>query len=165
MESIFAFGFSNVPICLLALSLFAAGFTWTGESLCRWMLLLPIGLRGLWGFAFHAFASQEAAAFVGWQQSPFQYEVAAASLGLGIAGIVGFWRSWEFALAATLMAFFYQEGAAVIHIIEVLFEADYHLGNAGTVLFTDLTAPFLLVLGLCLWKQEIRQKERLTDQA
>lgn len=150
---------ANFPLVLLIIALICAAFRWTGQALCRWILLLPVGVGGLWGFAFHAFMPEYAAQYIGWEPSPFQYEVAAANFGLGVIGIAGFWKSWDFALAATLMADSFLWGAALVHLIELLIERNYAPGNAGTILHTDILVPLLLSMGLCMWKQEIRIKK------
>lgn len=144
----------NYHFALLILSLILAAFHWSGESFCRYMLLLPIGVGGLWGFLLHAFAPEYTAQKIGWAESPFQFQVAAANLGLGVAGLVAFWRSWDFAFAVTLMAVGLLMGTAFVHLFEGLFGKDYTVANVGGNLFTDLLIPTLLTLVLCYWYQE-----------
>ena len=56
------------------------------ESLLRWLLFCSVGLGSLWGFVGHAFFAQKVAESIGWKTSPFQFEVAVASLGVRGAG-------------------------------------------------------------------------------
>lgn len=150
----------NLHFALLILSLIFGAFNWSGEAFCRYMLLFPIGIGGLCVFILHAFAPEYAAARLGWAISPFQFQVAAADLGIGVAGIVGFWRSWDFALAVTLIVVGFFMGAAFVHIIEGLFARDYTIGNIGGNLYTDLLIPTLLTLVLCYWNQEKKMSYR-----
>jgi hypothetical protein len=48
------------------------------EMLLAWVLLLPIGITGLWAGVSHVFFAATAAAHIGWQVSPFQFEVGTA---------------------------------------------------------------------------------------
>jgi hypothetical protein len=45
------------------------------ERHLSWILLLPIGATGPWSGLFHVFFPAAAAAYTGWQVSPFQFEV------------------------------------------------------------------------------------------
>ena len=50
------------------------------ERLLEWILLLPIGVTGLWAGIYHVFFPEIAAAHIGWLVSPFQFEVGMADL-------------------------------------------------------------------------------------
>jgi hypothetical protein len=56
-----------VAAIVLALSLRAGTFV---ESLFAWILLLPVGVTGLWAGATRVFFPATAAAHIGWQVSP-----------------------------------------------------------------------------------------------
>lgn len=146
----------HVPLILMVLAMILYTRKWTAEALCRYMLLLPIGLGCLWSFCFHSFVPEYAAHYAGWQPSPFQYEVAAANLGLGLAGIVAFRKTWDVALVVTLMAFFFLMGEAYAHLLELFFAEDYASGNIGAILHAELLIPLFLALSLCLWKRDTR---------
>jgi hypothetical protein len=45
------------------------------ERFLSWILLLPIGITGLWAEAFHVFFPATAAKLIEWEVSPFQFEV------------------------------------------------------------------------------------------
>ena len=154
MEAFIDLIFRDFHFVLLLLSLALAAFHWSGESFCRYMMLLPIGVGSLFGFFLHAFAPEYTAQKLGWVESPFQFQVAAANLGLGVAGIIAFWRSWDFAFAVTLMVVCLIFGTAFVHIFEGLFGGDYTTGNVGGNLYTDILIPTLLTLVLCYWYQE-----------
>jgi hypothetical protein len=44
-----------------------------------WMLLLFVGIGGVYGFLSHGFMGDIAAKEIGWANSPFQWEVAVAN--------------------------------------------------------------------------------------
>ena len=44
------------------------------ERFLSWIMLLPIGITGLWAGAFHVFFPATAAKLIGWDVSPFQLE-------------------------------------------------------------------------------------------
>ncbi len=152
----FLTGHFSLLMLILAMALSAT--SWSGQVLCRYMLLFPVGVVGIFGFFLHAFAPVYAADRMGWQTSPFQFEVAAANLGVGIAGITAFWKNWDFALGVTLIAFFFIMGGAYSHLFEVLFSQDYNPANTGMIIYPDILISLILVLSLCFWKQEIRNR-------
>jgi hypothetical protein len=55
------------------------------DKLLAWYLFFNIGIMYLVNFIFHVFFGAMAAAFIGWSDSPFQFEVGTASLGFSIA--------------------------------------------------------------------------------
>ena len=82
-ESI-SFTLRNLPAVLFVVALLVAalrgGSEPATERFLSWLLLLPIGVTGLWAGAFHILFPATAAAYIGWQVSPFQFEVGMADL-------------------------------------------------------------------------------------
>jgi hypothetical protein len=78
------FVLQNLPALLLVVALMMAtarrGHGSAAERFLSWILLLPIGVTGLWAGAFHVFFPATAAALIGWEVSPFQFEVGMADL-------------------------------------------------------------------------------------
>ncbi len=144
----------HFPLLMLILALALSAPSWSGQVLCRYLLLFPVGIVGIFGFFLHAFAPVYAAESIGWQASPFQFEVAAANLGIGTAGITAFKKNWDFALGVSLIAFFFIMGGAYSHLLEVLFAEDYRPANTGMIIYPDILTALLLVLSLCYWKRE-----------
>jgi hypothetical protein len=72
----------NLPAVLFVAALVLAASTHGHgtmvERLLAWVLLLPIGITGLWAGISHVFFPAMAAAHIGWQVSPFQFEVGMA---------------------------------------------------------------------------------------
>jgi hypothetical protein len=88
------FVLQNLPALLLvgALVMAAArrGHGPTAERFPSWILLLPIGVTGLWAGVFHVFLTATAAALIGWQVSHFQFEVGMADLAIGATACIAF---------------------------------------------------------------------------
>jgi hypothetical protein len=61
------------------------------ERFLSWILLLRIGITGLWAGAFHVFFPATAAKLIGWEVSPFQFEVGMADLAIGATACVAYW--------------------------------------------------------------------------
>jgi hypothetical protein len=88
------FIFRDFPAVMLVLALLIAAVSKTrgcaSERFLSWLLLLPIGLTGLWAGAFHLFLSHTASADIGWKPSPFEFEVGWPTLRLELQPA---WRS------------------------------------------------------------------------
>ncbi|MCX7125340.1 MAG: hypothetical protein NTU49_06255 [Gammaproteobacteria bacterium] len=87
----------DFPACMTILALILGIFCcfFKKERSCSDMFLgklmfFAVGLSGLWGFAVHVFYPDLAAKFIGWPNSPFQFEVGVANLGMGVAGVLVF---------------------------------------------------------------------------
>ena len=108
MAQTIGFIIRNLPALLLVLALFLGALGHPrGNAASRflaWVLLLPIGVTGLWAGFAHVVFPHVAAAHIGWEVSPFQYEVGMSDLAIGITAIIAFWRAWEFRAAAVCAA-------------------------------------------------------------
>lgn len=128
------------------------------------LYLLPIatGLGGLIAFVGHTLGADHIARSIGWQPgSPFQYEVAAANLAFGVLGLLclkfrdGFWT-------ATIVGYgIFLEGAACVHIREIVKARNLAVNNAGPVLFIDVLFPLFLLALLLLSKSAGRPEKAL----
>jgi hypothetical protein len=117
----------------------------TPERLLCWLLLLPIGVTGLWAGISHVFFPAIAAAHIGWQVSPFQFEVGMADLAIGVTGCLAFWGNWGFKAAAVSAASIFLLGDAVGHVRQMISEANFAPGNAGLPFFMDIICPMLAI--------------------
>jgi hypothetical protein len=156
---------SLVPILLWVAALACAGVAiWREprpvvhgfivDRLLRYLFLFPLGLQGLWAFIGHVFFAERAAAAIGWPNSPFQYEVGVANLGLALACFYAAFAGFEARLAAALAASCFLIGAGVIHIVDIIDKGNFAPGNAGPIMFTDFLTPIvvLVLLYLATWK-------------
>ena len=97
------------------------------------------------------FFGKVAAAFIGWADSPFQFEVGTASLGFAIMGFIAAFRSFDLRVGATIPFSVFTVGAAFGHIREMISAGNFASGNAGVILYADFAVPaFGLLL---LWLQ------------
>jgi len=62
----------------------------SAERLLSWILLLPIGVTGLWAGVTHVAFPTLAASYIGWETSPFQFEVGMADLAIGVTAVISF---------------------------------------------------------------------------
>lgn len=53
------------------------------KALLSWLLLLQIGVTGIWAAVYHLVFPKLVAAFIGWQRSLFELEVGMADLACG----------------------------------------------------------------------------------
>ncbi len=110
-----------------------------------YLFFFAVGLSGIWGFIFHAFFPDMAATFIGWQNSPFQFEVAVANLGMGVVGIFGLSATKPYRIAGMLFTACFLWGAAFGHVVQMLKSSNFAPGNAGLIFYNDLLLPVLLI--------------------
>ena len=133
------------------------------EALFAYFLLFSIALANLYNFVMHVFFGKQAAAFIGWDDSPFQTEVGFASLGMAVVGLLAFKGSLDLRLAAIVAPACFLWGAAGVHIYEMVTAHNFAPGNAGVIFYSDLLVP---VLGfIFLWLQHRVTPERKPGSA
>ena len=123
---------------------------WADRTLL-WIAFWVLGINGLWGFVFHFFFGEFSAELIGWPNSPFQYEVAYANLTIAILGFSSWWlkrRDYLLAAMVAYISWFFADGLG--HVVARLSQDNTAPGNAGTILFTDLLMPVVVVLLLKL---------------
>lgn len=112
-------------------------------ALLDYFLLFSIGISYAWNAVVHSVFGDFSAQVIGWAQSPFQLEVAFASLGFALVGFLAFSRRSDLRvkLAAVLGVTPFLWGAAGGHIYQVVAHGNFAAGNAGPILWTDLLLP------------------------
>ncbi len=123
------------------------------ERLLSWILLLPIGVTGLWAGITHVFFPATAATYIGWQVSPFQFEVGMADLAIGVTACMAFWRDLSFKAAAVSAASIFLLGDAIGHVRQMIVVANFAPGNAGVPFYMDVICPALAIVLLVLAKR------------
>jgi hypothetical protein len=86
------------------------------EALLAWFVFFNIGVSYLCNFIEHAFFGTTSAQRVGWPDSPYQFEVAAASLGFAAAGFAAAFGSLEMRFLAVLGVCFFVLGDLYEHV-------------------------------------------------
>ena len=114
-------------------------------------VLFLVGSTALGAGIAHLFFGPAIARSIGWQTSPFQFEVGAANLGIGIAGIVvGAFLGPPAWLGVILVALVFLTLAGIGHIREIRRSGNLSINNAGPILVLDFVLP-LITLGLWIW--------------
>jgi hypothetical protein len=123
------------------------------EALLSYYCLFAIGLGFIYNFVMHVFFADMAAAFIGWANSPFQYEVGFASLGFGVVGILAFRRDFGLRSAAVTGPAFFLWGAAAGHVYQMIAHHNFAPGNAGVIFWTDIFLPAIGFYFLYGWRK------------
>ncbi len=159
MAALIRFFLSNFTLTFLVAGFVSAGIALAlkpkplargavDEALLAHFLFFSIGISYLYNFVMHVFFAEMAARFIGWANSPFQYEVGFASLGFSLVGFVAFRRDAGLRLAALLGPTAFLWGAAGGHIVQMVMAHNFAPGNAGVIFWGDI---FLPVLGWWLY--------------
>jgi hypothetical protein len=152
---------TNIPLIMFVLAFVLAALT-SGSAASKadhylgWVLLLAVGAASLWAGLYHVLAPRTAAAYIGWQPSPFQFEIGIADIAFGVAAMASFWRSLEFKAAVIVYAVIFYAGVVYGHIHQVMIAGDFAPGNFGVLLLLSIVLPVLLV-GL-LWSARRRPR-------
>jgi hypothetical protein len=144
-----SFSLRNLPAFLFVFALAVALVRRHDGPLARqllsWILLLPIGITGLWAGISHVFFPATAAAHIGWQVSPFQFEVGMADLAIGVTACVAFWRDLNFQAASVSAAAIFLLGDAIGHVRQMVVAGNFAPGNAGVPFYMDVICPLLAI--------------------
>jgi hypothetical protein len=128
------------------------------EKLLAWHVFWAIGVGYLYNFVMHGFFGKMSAAFIGWADSPFQFEVATASLGFAAVGFLAAFRSFDLRLAAIVGPSLFTLGAAAGHVYQMVTQHNFAPGNAGVIFYMDIIIP---LFGFALlWLQRHSQHPR-----
>jgi hypothetical protein len=158
------------------LSLFAAGVTLAFSKRLRsspagivatillCLLVVQVGLMGLLTAYAHVFRPIQTSASIGWQTSPYEYEVGMADMTIGVLGILClFWRG-EFWLATAIANALWMLGDAVGHIRQTVEYNNHAANNAGVFLYAELVTPLIILL-LVFKHRQLTSRQELSAPA
>src|SRR5262249_58264273 len=122
MQDVIAFILGNFTLTFFVLGLLASAIAlWRArpprtsvrivEALFSYFVLFSIGFSYLYNFVLHVFFEKLAASFIGWEDSPFQFEVGFASPGFAWVGVLAFRGSFDLRLASIVGAGGFFSGA------------------------------------------------------
>jgi hypothetical protein len=163
MSNLINLAFSNFALVMMVLTLACITLQWsrdhkiaTVEIFYRWTTLLALGVTELYAFIMHTFFPSVAAAAIGWQASPFQYEVGMANLGFGLIAVLSFSASYSFRVASVIASTCWLWGDAMGHIYQMLTQHNFNPGNAGSWFWFDVIIPLILISCILKLKPTIR---------
>lgn len=117
------------------------------EVLLLYLLVIFTGLEGLMAFLGHTFKAQEIALNIGWQPSPFQFEVAVTNLAFGVLGIMSIWQRRGFRTATGIGFSIFLLGCGYGHFQDMTLHGNLAPYNVGPVLWiNDLAVPVVILL-------------------
>jgi hypothetical protein len=156
MEDAIILIFSNMTVTLLVIGLIVAAILavaskhrhepgYVSGAFLNQFLLFSVAISYLYNFVAHSIFGDFIAKEIGWKQSPFQLEVAFASLGFALVGFVAFARRRSILVkfVALLGPAVFLWGAAGGHIYDIATSGNTAPGNAGSILYTDIILPFI----------------------
>jgi hypothetical protein len=120
------------------------------EKLISWHVFWAIGVGYFYNFVMHGLFGRMSAAFIGWADSPFQFEVATASLGFSVVGFLAAFSSFDRRLAAIVGPAMFTLGAAAGHVYQMVTEHNFAPGSAGIIFYMDIIIPLFGLLLLWL---------------
>jgi hypothetical protein len=120
------------------------------ELALLYQLVFNVGLLGILSFLGHTFLPSEAAAHLHWPTGPFQQELANASLGFGVIGVLCIWMRGHFWTAVVIGSSIWLFGDALDHIRDMIVNQNFSIVNTGIVFYSDFLLPILLVTLLTL---------------
>jgi len=125
-----------------------------------WLLVITVGIQGIFAFIAHTVFADATAASIGWTAgNPFQSEVAVANLSVGVLGILCYWMRGSFWNATVIGFSVWWLGDAVVHIRSVVVSANYAPNNAGLTLPMDILMPVILIALLAYYLHVNREEE------
>jgi hypothetical protein len=117
------------------------------EVLLLYLLVIFAGVGGLMGFLGHTFIAREVALKIGWQPSPFQFEVAMANLAFGVLGLMCIWQRQGFRTATGIGYAIFLLGCGYGHVRDMTLHGNFSPYNVGPVLWVnDLAIPVFILL-------------------
>lgn len=136
----------------------------TLETWQRWWAAAALGAGSLWMTIAFLTAPDVMATAIGFNRTPFQFEIAFANLGLAVMGFRAISAGARERITIGLGAGMFLWGAAIGHIYQWFAHGDHAPGNTGGVLLCDILFPAVMI-ALALRSQRLDTAEQLTTAA
>ncbi len=112
----------------------------------RWWAIGAFGCGSLWmTIAFLAFPDVMATA-IGFERTPFLFEIAFANLGMALLGFRAASASARERITIGIGGGMFLWGAVVGHVYQWFANGDHAPGNTGGVLVTDILIPAVMII-------------------
>ncbi|WP_405164677.1 hypothetical protein OG203_06055 [Nocardia sp. NBC_01499] len=116
------------------------------ETWQRWWAVVALGCGSLWMTITFLTVPKVMATAIGFDSTPFQFEIAFANLGLAIMGFRAVSASTRERITIGLGAGMFLWGALIGHVYQWFAHGDRAPGNTGGVLVYDLLFPAIMII-------------------
>ncbi|MFB8282673.1 DUF6790 family protein [Nocardia colli] len=115
------------------------------ETWQRWWAVVALGFGSLWMTITFLTVPEVMATAIGFDSTPFQFEIAFANLGLAVMGFRAVSASARERITIGLGAGMFLWGALIGHVYQWFAHGDHAPGNTGGVLVCDLLFPAVMI--------------------
>ena len=127
-------------------------------------IVVYIGVGSLMSGFSHIFMGESIAQQIGWQTSPFEYEVGIANLVIGVLAILCIWFRKEMLLATVVASCIWVFGDSIGHIREMIEYHNYAPMNSGVFIWVaNLVCLFILIIYIAYRVSDSRDEEKAQD--
>ncbi|MCA0345937.1 MAG: hypothetical protein LCH31_02620 [Actinobacteria bacterium] len=126
-----------------------ADFEWR-TTLVQNAVFYMVGWSGIGAGIAHIFFGQKISRTIGFAHNPYEFEVGAANLALGIVGLIAINHSQEFWLAAILTSSIFRVVCGIGHIREMMINRNFAINNTA-ILFVNFVVPAFLIFAYYAW--------------
>lgn len=121
-----------------------------GPTLVQNAVFYMIGWSGIGAAVSHMFFGKKISSTIGFRNDAYEFEVGAASLGTGIAGLLAANFGPEYWLAVILVSSIFRIVCGVGHIRSMVAERNFAINNT-LILFVNFVVPAFLLLAYSAW--------------
>ena len=125
------------------------------------MLFCAAGLAGIWIGLMHLLAGAFAARLIGWAPSPFQAEVGAGHLAVGVVAALAAWQGCGFRAAAAIGAAIFLGIVAVAPVVGLAPPRLYGRLDAALTLIAPFDTALILIALVALRAAAARREAEL----
>lgn len=116
------------------------------ETWQRWWAVVALGCGSLWMTITFLTVPDVMATAIGFDRTPFQFEIAFANLGLAVMGFRAVSATARERITIGLGAGMFLWGALIGHVYQWFANGDHAPGNTGGVLVYDLLFPAVMII-------------------
>ncbi|WP_030573630.1 DUF6790 family protein [Streptomyces aureocirculatus] len=116
------------------------------ETWQRWWAIGAFGCGSLWMTVAFLCAPDVMATAIGFDRTPFMFEIAFANLGLAVMGFRAASASARERITIGLSGGMFLWGALAGHVYQWFARGDHSPGNTGGVLVSDLLIPAVMII-------------------
>lgn len=124
------------------------------EIFLLWWFAFGVGVTALAAFMSIIIAPGGIADQIGYNTSPFEFEVGSSNLAFAALGFLCLRFRGQFWEATTIGVTIFLWGAAVGHIYQYAVNGNTRPYNIGAVLYTDIFVQVVLIIALVLFRRQ-----------